>query len=417
MRYSEDVLNEIRNKLDIVELISEYISLKPSGRSYKGLCPFHQEKTPSFMVDSQRQIFHCFGCGEGGNIFSFIMKIEKVNFPEAIELMAEKAGIELPSKFDQDNKSFKEKEIIFQLNEIALKYYQNNIYSQQGKNALNYLTKRYFKEETIQKFHLGYALPGYDNLIKILLKKRYKLQDIIKAGLAVKSKKTGNVIDYFRNRIIFPITNLQGKTIAFGGRVLDNSLPKYINSPETEVYKKSNNLYGLFQAKNEIRKNNRVIIMEGYTDVIIASQFGFENVVASLGTALTEQQIYLIKRFADEVLIAFDADNAGRNATLRSLSMLKKADLKIKIISFPFNYDPADIILKKGKEYFNYLIENSLPLIDYKLSLLMKKYNPKKDESKVAIIKNLYSDLSDIKSQVELQLETKKIAEYLNIDE
>lgn len=417
LRYSEDILDEIRNRLDIVDVISNYVPLKPSGKGHKGLCPFHQEKTPSFMVDSQKQIFHCFGCGEGGNIFSFIMKIEKVNFPEAVKILAEKAGVQLPSVQESNTREYREKNNIFKLNEAAANYYQDNLVNKQGRVALQYLLKRQFKKEIIEKFQLGFALPGYDNLYNNFIKKKVNISILLKSGLVTKSQKTGKVIDYFRNRIIFPIKNLQGRVVAFGGRVLDDQMPKYINSPETPVYSKGKHLYGLYQARKSIRQKNQIIIMEGYTDVLIAHQYGFENAVASLGTALTNQQIDLIKRYADELIIAFDSDAAGKNATMRSLSILKEAGIKIKVLSIPVESDPADIIIKKGSRYFSFLLENALPLIDYKIKVLMKRYNYKNSDGKLSIVREIFDDLKDIKSQLELQLEVKKIAEKLGLEE
>jgi DNA primase len=417
VRYSEDILDEIRNRIDIVALISEYVPLKKSGKGYKGLCPFHQEKTPSFMVDEQKQIFHCFGCGEGGNIYTFIMKIEKLNFPEAVKLLANKAGVQLPVYEKQNNKSIQEKELIFRLNGITADYYQKNLFSPQGKRALSYLLKRNFSEEIIKKFYLGYALPGFEHLVHFLTSKKIGQTDLFKAGLAFRSTKTGGALDYFRDRIIFPIFNLQGKIIAFGGRVLDEKLPKYLNSPETPVYYKAKNLYGLFQAKQSIRQKNQVIIMEGYTDVLIAHQFGFDNAVASLGTALTGQQISLLKRFADEILIAFDSDSAGKSATLRSLGLVKKAGLAVKIVYLPPDSDPADIILQKGEPFFANLIKDALPLFDYKLKILLQQYNPASSQGKVNIVKELFSDLADIGSDIELHSEVKKIAERLHLTE
>ncbi len=417
VRYSEEILDEIRNRVDIVTLVSEYVTLKKSGKGYKGLCPFHQEKTPSFMVDGQRQIFHCFGCGEGGNIFTFVMKIEKLTFPETVKLLANKAGVQLPVYEKQNNKSIQDKELIFRLNRIAAEFYHKNLFLPQGEKALNYLLKRNFNEEIIKRFQLGYAFPGFEHLVHFLLSKKTALADIFKAGLGFKSTTTGKPIDYFRDRIIFPIINLQGKIIAFGGRVLDDKLPKYINSPETLVYNKAKNLYGLFQAKQSIRQKNQVIVMEGYTDVLIAHQFGFENTVAPLGTALTSQQIGLLKRFADEVLIAFDSDTAGKNATLRSLSIVKEAGLTVRIVYLPPDSDPADILLQKGKKFFNNLIENALPLIDYKLKILKQQYNPASSEGKINIIKELFPDLNNISSDIELRSEVKKIAERLGLTE
>ncbi len=416
-RYSEEILDEIRNRIDIVTLISEYVPLKKSGKNFKGLCPFHQEKTPSFIVNRERQIFHCFGCGEGGNIFSFLMKMEKVNFPESVQLLAKKAGVSLPIYEQQTVADIKEKDLIFRLNSITADYYQRNLFLPQGEKALNYLSKRKFNTEIIKRFQLGYALPGLENLVNFLLSKKINHSDIIKAGLASRSSSSEKLIDYFRDRIIFPIFNLQGKIIAFGGRVLDEKLPKYINSPETLVYNKSRSLYGLFQAKRSILKKNQVIIVEGYTDLLMAHQNGFENVVASLGTSLTEQQIDLLKRFTDEILIAFDSDTAGKSATLRSLSMIKKAGMKVRIVSSPPNSDPADVLTKKGSTFFANLIAKALPLIDYKLEVLLQQYNLSHSQNKVSIIRELFPDLIDITSNVELRIEVKKIAEKLNLSE
>ena len=417
MKYSDQILDEIRNRLDIVEIVSEYVSLKGSGKSFKGLCPFHQEKTPSFVVDRDKQIFHCFGCGEGGNIFSFIMKIEKMNFPEAVKLLADKAGIVLPVYNKKNDQSYQKTGVLLEINKNAGSYYQNNLFSNQGKKAFDYLFKRSFKADVLKIFQIGYALPGYNNLSYLLVQKKYELSDILKAGLVIRSRKTRKLIDYFHDRIIFPITDIQGRIIAFGGRVLDNKLPKYINSPETPVYVKSKNLYGLFQAKDNIRKNNQVIIVEGYTDVLMAYQYNFKNVVASLGTALTKQQVNLIKRYANEVIIAFDSDTAGRSATLRGLSIAKNEGLQVRVISLPDSKDPVDTLLEKGRDYFSNLINNALPLVDYKLKFLTQQYNQETNEGKINIVKNLFPDLAEINSQIELQMEVKKISEKLKIEE
>ncbi|NLL61288.1 MAG: DNA primase [Candidatus Atribacteria bacterium] len=417
VRYSDETLDEIRNRLDIVALVSEYVSLKKSGKSYKGLCPFHQEKTPSFLVDVERQIFHCFGCGEGGNIFTFIMKMERLNFPEAVRMLARKAGVALPVSEKRNIKDVQERELIYRCNEIAADYYQKKLFSIQGKRALQYLLERSFTKEIIKTFHLGYALPGYENLINALLSQKIAQSDLFKAGLVAKSSRSNQVIDYFRDRIIFPIFNLQGKIIAFGGRVLDDKLPKYLNSPETPVYHKAKNLYGFFQAKRGIRQKNQAIIMEGYTDVLMAHQYGFENTVASLGTALTEQQVDLIKRFADEIIISFDADTAGKSAALRSLGIIKKAGITVRVISLPDNSDPASILLQKGKIFFSNLIDNALTLIDYKLEVMMKQYNPATSVGKISIVRELFQDLSAMNSEIELHSSVKKIAEKLKLNE
>ncbi len=336
MRFSSDLLEEIRNHCDIVNIISEYVHLKPAGKGFRGLCPFHEEKTPSFMVSPEKQLFHCFGCGEGGNVYNFIMKYEKVSFFEAVKMLAKKSGVSLPANEEKENILYRKKERLSKLNNLVANYYREGLFrTPQGEKILNYLKKRGINDSTIEKYKLGYASAGWDVLTDFLNKKGYSYEDLIKVGLIKKSKTEGKFLDYFRNRIIFPIFDLQGRIIGFGGRVLDDSLPKYINSPETLIYNKGSNLYSLNFAKEDIRKNNSAIIVEGYTDVLITQQYGFNNVVASLGTALTIKQIELIKRFTDTVLIAYDADSAGNMATLRSLDLLVKSGLEVKVIDLP----------------------------------------------------------------------------------
>ncbi|MEA2088040.1 MAG: DNA primase [Candidatus Caldatribacteriota bacterium] len=418
MRFSSDLLEEIRNRCDIVDIISEYVHLKPAGKGFKGLCPFHGEKTPSFMVSPEKQLFHCFGCGEGGNVFNFLMKYEKLSFFEAVKMLAQKSGVPLPVDGEKENILHKKKERLYKLNNLAVNYYRECLFrTNQGKKVINYLKKRGINDTSVEKYKLGYAPSDWDALTNFLKKKEYTYEELIKAGLIKKSKIEGKYIDYFRDRIIFPIFNLSGKAIGFGGRVLDDSLPKYINSPETLVYNKGSNLYSLNFAKEGIRKNNYLIIVEGYTDVLVTQQYEFNNVAASLGTALTTRQIDLIKRFTDMVLIAYDADSAGNMATLRSLDLLVKAGLEVKVIDLPQGYDPADFLIKKGRTPFQNLIDRSLSLIDYKLKLLYSKYNIKTIEGKVKIIKGIIPTLSVIGNEVELRAQTKKISEELKLSE
>ncbi|GAH23008.1 unnamed protein product, partial [marine sediment metagenome] len=297
------------------------------------------EKTPSFMVSPEKQLFHCFGCGEGGNVFNFLMKYEKISFFEAVKMLAKKSGVSLPVDEEKENILNRQKERLYKLNNLAANYYRECLFrTNQGKKIINYLKKRGINDTSVEKYKLGYAPPSWDALTNFLKKKGYSYEELIKAGLIKKSKIEGKYIDYFRDRIIFPIFNLSGRAIGFGGRVLDSSLPKYINSPETLIYNKGSNLYSLNFAKEDTRKKNCIIIVEGYTDVLITQQYGFNNVAASLGTALTTKQIDLIKRFTDTVLIAYDADSAGNMATLRSLDLLVKAGLEIKVIALPQGY-------------------------------------------------------------------------------
>jgi DNA primase len=418
LRFSSDLLEEIRNRCDVVDIISEYVHLKPAGKGFKGLCPFHEEKTPSFMVSPEKQLFHCFGCGEGGNVFNFLMKYEKLSFFEAVKMLAQKSGVPLPVDEEKENILHKKKERLYKLNNLVANYYRECLFrTNQGKKVINYFKKRGINDTSVEKYKLGYAPSGWDALSNFLKKKGYSYEELIKAGLIKKSKIEGKYIDYFRDRIIFPIFNLSGRVIGFGGRVLDDSLPKYINSPETLVYNKGSNLYSLNFAKEDIRKKNYIIIVEGYTDVLITQQYGFNNIAASLGTALTAKQIDLIKRFTNAVLIAYDADSAGNMATLRSLDLLVKAGLEIKVIDLPQGYDPADFLIKKGSETFQNLINRSLSLIDYKLKLLYSKYSIKIIEGKVKVVKEILPTLNVIGSEVELRAQIKKISEELKLSE
>lgn len=418
MRFSSDLLEEIRNRCDVVDIISEYVHLKPAGKGFKGLCPFHEEKTPSFMVSPEKQLFHCFGCGEGGNVFNFLMKYEKLSFFEAVKMLAQKSGVPLPVDEEKENILHKKKERLYKLNNLVANYYRECLFrTNQGKKVINYFKKRGISDTSVEKYKLGYAPSSWDALSNFLKKKGYYYEELIKAGLIKKSKIEGKYIDYFRDRIIFPIFNLSGKVIGFGGRVLDDSLPKYINSPETLVYNKGSNLYNLNFAKEGIRKKNCIIVVEGYTDVLITQQYGFNNIAASLGTALTAKQIGLIKRFTNAVLIAYDADSAGNMATLRSLDLLVKAGLEIKVIDLPQGYDPADFLIKKGSETFQNLVNRSLSLIDFKLKILYSKYSIKTIEGKVKVVKEILPTLSVMGDEDEVRAQTKKISEELKLSD
>jgi DNA primase len=346
------------------------------------------------------------------------MKYEKISFFEAVKMLAKKSGVSLPVDEEKENFLNRQKERLYKLNNLAANYYRECLFkTNQGKKIINYLKKRGINDTSVEKYRLGYAPPGWDALTNFLKKKGYSYEELIKARIINKSKIEGKYIDYFRDRIIFPIFSLSGRVIGFGGRVFDDSLPKYINSPETLVYNKGSNLYSLNFAKEDIRKKDYLIIVEGYTDVLITQQYEFNNVAASLGTALTTRQIDLIKRFTDMVLIAYDADSAGNMATLRSLDLLVKAGLEVKVIDLPQGYDPADFLIKKGRTPFQNLIDRSLSLIDYRLKLLYSKYSIKTIEGKVKIIKGIIPTLSVIGNEVELRAQTKKISEELKLSE
>jgi len=418
LRFSSDLLEEIRNHCDIVDIISDYVPLKPAGRNFKGLCPFHEEKTPSFMVSPEKQLFHCFGCGEGGNIFTFITKYEKISFTEAVEILAKKSGIALPENEKKDNILQEKREKLYKINSLASMYFQRCLLkTERGKKVINYLEKRGIESGSVEKYKIGYAPAGWDSLNRFLTKNKFSQGEQAQVGLITQSKNKGRFIDYFRERIIFPIFNYQGKIIGFGGRVLRETLPKYINSPETLIYKKGNSLYNINFAKEHIRRNKRVIIVEGYTDVLIAQKYGFEEVVASLGTALTIKQIEILKRLTNSALIAYDSDLAGNMATLRSLDLMLKAGMEVKVINLPSGYDPADFIGKKGKEAFQSLVDNALSLVNYKLRQLCLKHGFQSVDSKVKIVKDILPTLKAIDSEIELREQIKKISEGLKISE
>ncbi|MBI6871734.1 DNA primase [Clostridium aciditolerans] len=367
---SEDVIQRVKEENDIVDVISETVKLKRAGRNYSGLCPFHHEKTPSFSVSVDKQIYKCFGCGEAGNVITFVMKTKNLNFPEAVKLLADRVNIDLELDHDNDNKN-NNFEKLYTLNVESARYFFNCL--QKDDTAKKYLINRGITEATIRKFGLGYSIDRWDGLIRHLKAKRYTELDMLTAGLVIKSQK-GSYYDRFRNRIIFPVFNYKGKVIGFGGRVLDDSKPKYLNSPETSLFKKGINLYGLnFAIKNN---NSRMfIIVEGYMDCISLHQHGITNAVASLGTALTMNQAKLMKRYADKVIISYDADSAGQMATLRGLEILKKAGLDVRVLIVPQGKDPDEFIRNNGKEAFLKLIQEALPLIDYRINVLKNELN------------------------------------------
>ncbi|QZY56567.1 DNA primase [Crassaminicella profunda] len=409
--FDEGLIDEIKSQNDIVDVVSKYVHLKKAGQNYKGLCPFHHEKTPSFIVSDEKQFYHCFGCGESGDVISFMMKLENLDFIDALRLLGEWAGINI----DEISTSKKEKEEIYrknniyQINRDAAFYYYKNLVKEENK-GLSYLFKRGLNIKTIKKFGLGYAKDGWEALNNYLLKKGYDQESIFKAGLVLERKKKNGYYDRFRNRVIFPIINTTGKVIGFGGRVIENKEPKYLNSPETPVFNKGNNLFSLNLAKNEVRKMKQIIVVEGYMDVIGLYESGIKNVVASLGTALTKNQANLLKRYADEVIIAYDADIAGQAATLRGLDILREAGCGVRVVRLSEGKDPDELVRKKGKEAFLKEVKNALSLIDYKIMLSKEENDLTTSEGKVKFVKSITQILKQLKSPVEIDVYIKKIA-------
>ena len=345
MRYSDEILDEVRNSNDIVDVISQYISLKRSGRNYFGLCPFHNEKSPSFSVSPDKQIFHCFGCGVGGNVISFISKIEGIGFKEAIEVLAERANIKLPTIDNNiDSKKEELKAKVYKVNSFTAEFYHKKLYEPSSKIAQEYVKKRQLNNETLKSFKIGFS-GKFDELYQALHKEGFKDEEILESGL-VNKNENGKYIDRYRNRLMIPIFDERNRVIAFGGRVLDDSKPKYINSPENIVYSKGRHLFGLNVAKKGETK--RLLIVEGYMDAISLHQRGITNVVASLGTALTTQQGWLLRKNAEQVILGFDSDGAGQTAIMRAMEVMQNMGCDMRVLQMSGAKDPDEYVLKYG---------------------------------------------------------------------
>ena len=411
--YNDDVIREVRDNNNIVDVISQYVELKRAGSSYKGLCPFHNEKTPSFMVSPSKQMFRCFGCGEGGDVISFLMKYDNIDFTDALKVLADRANISLDeSKNEVDDEYKRLKNRIYELNRDAAFYYYNNLLT--NKVAYDYILQRGIDRKTIKAFGLGYSLNSWDGLLKHLKSKTYSEQEIEKAGLIIKQKDGTRYYDRFRNRIMFPIINTKGNVIGFGGRVTDDSHPKYLNSPDTPVFLKGMNLYGLNTAKKYSR-NNKIILVEGYMDVISLYQSSINYCVASLGTALTPNQAQLLKRYSNEVYICYDSDNAGINATDKAIEILKEQEVNAKVITLPNGKDPDEYVNKFGKNDFESLIDKSLNYIDFKIYLKKRKYNLKTVDGRIGFTREIVHILNQVNSPIEIDAYINKISTETNI--
>jgi len=410
-----ETIDRILDKVDIVELISAYLPLKKAGQSFKACCPFHEEKTPSFVVSHSKQIYHCFGCGAGGNAIGFLMKHERMEFIEAITMLSEKANIQLP-RYTKDMKakdSLADK--LYGVNNVACSFYQENLKT--NNEAHKYFTDRGIDENTVRTFKLGFAEDLWQGLIHYCNQKKIESGILEKAGLILQSAGSQNKYDRFRNRIIFPIFDLRNRVLGFGARALDNSLPKYINSPETYIYKKGRQLYGLNFSRDFIRKQNYAIIVEGYFDLIIPFKNGIKNIVATLGTALTTEHISLLKRFTKNVIMVYDSDKAGEAATLRSLDTLIEEGMNIRVAILPKGLDPDGFVRKEGKAGLMDLLKKSKDLFDYKLGTLTAKYKKTEPRGKARIVAEMLPTLAKIKSAVLRSSYLKKMSEELSVDE
>ena len=407
VRYSDELLDEIKSKNDIVDIVSQYVVLKRSGRNFFGLCPFHKEKSPSFAVSPDKQIFHCFGCGVGGNVFHFISKIENLNFKESVELLAGRAGIELPTSDNaEDDKLARLKSRVYEVNSCAAEFYHQNLYKQTAKPAQEYVKKRHLDNKTLKAFKIGYS-GRFDELYKELHSKGFTEEEIL-ASCLVNKNRDGKFIDRFRNRLMFPIFDTHERVIAFGGRVLDDSKPKYINSPEDIVYSKGRNLFAFNIAKRNNPKS--IIMVEGYMDAVSLHQRGIHNAVASLGTALTEAQGRLLRRSCEKVIIGYDADGAGQSATLRGLEILQNLGCDIRILQIEGAKDPDEFVVKYGPERFQKYVDNAISLVEFKVKMLKKDLNLDIVNDKIKFLNEVAKILSKVENNMEREVYIDKIS-------
>ncbi len=413
VRYDSGLIEEIKANTDIVEVVSQYVSLKRKGRNYFGLCPFHNEKSPSFSVSETKQIFHCFGCGAGGDVIGFLKKIENIEFKDAVEMLAERANITLPkietTKEEQKIAMLKEK--VYQINEIAAQYFHENLYKPTAKPAQEYVKKRRLDNNTLKKFQIGYS-GNFDELYRELRKRGFNDEEIFESKLVLMSKN-GTPNDAFKKRLMFPIKDVKDRVIAFGGRALDDSKPKYINSPDTICYNKGRNLYALNIAKKT--EKDFIIMVEGYMDAVSLHQRGIDNAVASLGTALTEKQGRLLKRYKSKIIIGYDADGAGQSATMRGLEILQSIGYDIRILQLEGAKDPDEFIIKYGSGKFNLYVQNAISLVEFKVKNLQKTLDINQVNDKIKFLNEVSNILSKVENDIEKEVYIDKISEQYNI--
>jgi DNA primase len=413
--YPDAILEEVRSRNDIVEVLSEYLPLKKRGKNYVGLCPFHLEKTPSFTVSPDKQIFYCFGCGQGGNVITFLMRHEKMSFGEVVRFLAQRANIRLPSKPTQ---KFELYDQLYYANQLANEYFRLSLNQEVlGKKARDYLKKRGFEQKTIEKFSIGFIPDEWDGLIKFAATKKIKAEVLFDAGLVVEREKAEGYYDRFRKRIIFPIWNLSGKIIGFGGRILGEGEPKYLNTPETAIYQKGRILYGLNFTKEIISDLKSVVLVEGYVDFITLYQAGLRNLVASSGTAFTSEQARLLSRYSEKIYLIFDPDIAGQSAAIRSIDLLLEEGFEVFIVPLPKGEDPDSFVRKFGVEELNKKIENALGFIDFKKAALGKDFQQLTVREQEKFLEELNATIGKVGNEVRKTLLVKKAALSLGIEE
>lgn len=406
---SDDMANQIKDNSDIVDIIGEYVDLKKAGSSYKGLCPFHNEKTPSFTVDKKKQLFHCFGCGAGGDVVSFIMQKEGLSYPESLKYLGEKAGINIV--YNENPVVNKRRNKLFEINKEVMMYFYKNLLT--NKAPQDYLLNRGLRSNIVNTFMLGYALDSWDDLLNFAKNKGIKEEDLLELGLVAKSKK-GNYYDKYRNRLIFPIIDTYGRVIGFGGRSIDKAMPKYLNSPESDVFKKRFNLYGL----NNFKKQNRrdLILVEGYMDVIALNNNGIDLAVASLGTAFTIEQAKLAKRYADSIYICYDSDSAGIKATKRAIEIFREAEIGVNIIELEDGLDPDDFVKKYGRDAFEKKMDEALDEYNYLYTQILKCYSDANENEKFEKLNLFISFLASINQELTREIFINKVSSLFEID-
>ena len=406
---SDDMANQIKDNSDIVDIIGEYVDLKKAGSSYKGLCPFHNEKTPSFTVDKKKQLFHCFGCGAGGDVVSFIMQKEGLSYPESLKYLGEKAGINIV--YNENPVVNERRYKLFEINKEIMMYFYKNLLT--NKAPQDYLLNRGLRSNIVNTFMLGYALDSWDDLLNFAKHKGIKEEDLLELGLVAKSKK-GNYYDKYRNRLIFPIIDTYGRVIGFGGRSIDKAMPKYLNSPESEVFKKRFNLYAL----NNFKKQNRrdLILVEGYMDVIALNNNGIDIAVASLGTAFTIEQAKLAKRYADNIYLCYDSDTAGIKATKRAIEIFREAEIRVNIIELEEGLDPDDFVKKYGKDAFEKKMDEALDDYNYLYTQILKGYSEANENEKFEKLNQFISFLASIKQELTREIFINKVSSLFEID-
>ena len=418
--YADNVLDEVRNSVNIVSVVSEYVALKKRGRNHVARCPFHNEKTPSFNVNEEKQIFMCFGCGLGGDIFKFIMQIENITFPEAVKFLAERNGISLPVSTTPvpEEKRSNVQDLRKLMADTVDFYHRTLMDSQEGQTALKYLYDRGVESETITTFHIGYAPAGGNVLIQSMKSKGYSPEFLLECGLVKKSEDGTRLFDTFRGRVLFPITDVQGRTVAFGGRAMGDQQPKYLNSPETKLYNKSRNLFGLGFSKEEIKARDHAVLVEGYMDFIIPFQHGVRNLVASLGTSLTTQQVELLGRYTRNVIVSYDPDSAGLAATQRSLDLFLEGDFRVKVIQLPDSRDPDEFVRTAGADEYRTRMMDAVPYLEFVLDAAIKSQGSLDDpKKKVHIMNVVLPYLARLPSAVERSDYVFKFARRLGIED